>query len=177
MTENTIENEYFEWLFTKVCQDRYSENVSFRKLLMELHGTNFKYIISRDENRAADGIDMRHRFLLDRGYDVYSIDRPCSILEMMVALAVRCEETLMDDPRFGDRTTQWFWGMIVSLGLGSMRDDTYDKIFVKDVIKRFLKRDYEPNGKGGLFTIEHCDKDLRNVEIWYQLNWYLNSIL
>ena len=44
-----------------------------------------------------------------------------------------------------------------------------------DVIKRFLDRDYEPNGKGGLFTIKNCRQDLRKVEIWYQLCWYLDS--
>ena len=39
---------------------------------------------------------------------------------MMIALAIRCEEHIMDDPDAGDRTGQWFWSMLVSLGLGSM---------------------------------------------------------
>lgn len=82
----------------------------------------------------------------------------------------------MDDPRKGDRTQQWFWGMVNSLGLGSMRDDIFDRGFVDYTINRFLNRDYEPNGKGGLFTIRNCDRDLRTVEIWYQLNWYLDTI-
>ena len=96
---------------------------------------------------------------------------------MMTALAIRCEENIMDDTRYGDRTTQWFWGMINNLGLGSMWGDNYDKVYVDQVLQTFLNRDYAPNGKGGLFTIRNCDRDLRDVEIWYQLNWYLNSIL
>ena len=82
----------------------------------------------------------------------------------------------MDDPDLGDRTSQWFWRMIVSLGLGSMVDERFDISMVHDVVERFLNREYEPNGKGGLFTIRHCEYDLRDVEIWYQLCWYLDSI-
>lgn len=181
MTQDTIINEYFEWLFEMVCKDRYSERISYRKLLIELHRTEFKYLIPKDENRANDGLDLRYRFSLDRSYDEMYLAKyivgPCSVLEMMVALSIRCEENIMDNTEYGDRTGQWFWGMISSLGLGSMSDNRFDKIFVKDTIDRFLNRKYEPNGKGGLFTIKNCDRDLRHVEIWYQLNWYLDSII
>lgn len=78
----------------------------------------------------------------------------------------------MDDPDIGNRTGQWFWDMIVSLGLGSMDDSKFDKAYAIDVIRRFLNRDYERDGKGGLFTIEHCRYDMRDIEIWYQANWY-----
>ena len=83
----------------------------------------------------------------------------------------------MDDPGVGDRTGQWFWGMIVNLGLGSMTDGRYDRRFVEGVLNRFLNREYEPDGRGGLFRIKHCNRDLRTVEIWYQLCWYLDSIV
>ena len=83
----------------------------------------------------------------------------------------------MDDPKMGNRTSQWFWGMINSLGLSGMYDDNFDKDFVYEVVYRFLDRDYEPDGRGGLFTIKNCDKDLREVEIWYQLCWYLDSFI
>jgi hypothetical protein len=95
---------------------------------------------------------------------------------MMVALASECEET-MDDPNVGDRTGQWFWGMIVNLGLGSMADYNFDYDYVDGVIQRFLNREYEPNGRGGLFTIRNCTEDLRTVEIWSQLCWYLGTIM
>ena len=39
-----------------------------------------------------------------------------------------------------------------------------------------LNRDYGRDGKGGLFTIEHCRYDMRDIEIWYQANWYLDNI-
>jgi hypothetical protein len=95
---------------------------------------------------------------------------------MMVALAVRCEEDMMYDPDYGDRTAQWFWGMVRSLGLGGMMDSVYDPDRVEAVIQRFLNRDYEPNGKGGLFTLRHAPFDARKVDIWYQLCWYLDEL-
>jgi hypothetical protein len=111
------------------------------------------------------------------GSDIYDIlDGPCTVLEMMIALANRCEETIMDDPDIGDRTGQWFWGMITNMGLGSMSDDRYDRRYVEYVITRLLDREYEPDGTGGLFTVRDCDRDMRDVEIWYQLCWYLDSI-
>ena len=177
---NNIINKYFEWLFDIVCGGRYI-NVSFRKLLMFLHDTEFTFSIAKDENRAYDGIELRRRFGLMNGYSEEQIEGylfgPCSVLEMMVALAIRCEETIMDDTEYGDRTGQWFWKMISNLELSSMSDDMFDKKYATYVINRFLNREYEPNGKGGLFTINNCDEDLRNVEIWYQLCWYLDSII
>lgn len=176
--KDEIANRYFEWIYELVCRNRYAKQISFRKLLMYLHSTEFTYFVPNDDNRAEDGIDLRDRFILSNGYEdgCNYLDGPCSILEMMVALAIRCEESIMDDPGFGDRTNQWFWGMIVSLGLGSMTDDRFDKGYVADAVERFLNREYAPNGKGGLFTIRNCTRDLRTIEIWYQMCWYLDTI-
>ena len=179
MNQDTIINKYFEWLFGLVCGKRYSKHISYKRLLMRLHDTKFIYSMLMDENRAEDGVDLRYRFgdANDCLEEVYLyLNGQCSVLEMMVALAVRCEEHLMCDSDYGDRTSQWFWGMITNLGLGSMTDDRFDRDFVDETIDIFLHREYEPNGKGGLFTIKECKYDLRTIDIWYQLNWYLNSI-
>lgn len=179
MTRREIVDEYFEWLYNLVCENRYSKQISYRKLLMYLHDTEFRYLISKDENRAEDGMDLRYRFAYEHAdiedAELY-LSGPCSVLEMMIALALRCEENIMDDPRVGNRTGQWFWGMIVNLGLGSMTDTRFKKQFVEDTVERFLEREYEPDGRGGLFTIRDCIRDLRTVEIWHQLCWYLDSI-
>ena len=177
MIRDELSNEYFEWLFELMCTNRYSDNISYRKLLMYLHGKDFRYSIAMDENRADDGYELRYRYSLKRPDidDIYAyLDEPCSVLEMMVALAIRCEEHIMDDDEIGDRTRQWFWNMVVNLGLGDMDDANFDKRYVNDVIERFLDREYEPDGRGGLFLIRDCDVDLRDVEIWYQLMMYLD---
>lgn len=179
MTERDyVQNDYFEWMYDLVCGGRHSENISYRKLLTRLHDIVFRYSIPMDANRAENGKHLRHRYALRHRVDERDLDiGECTILEMMVALAIRCEEEIMDDPDIGDRTAQWFWGMIVSLGLGSMTDDVYDRDEVDYILQRFMSRDYEPDGRGGLFRIRNCRTDLRDVEIWHQMLWYLNSIV
>lgn len=176
---NEINSRYFRWMFDLVCGKRYAKEVSFRRLLEHLHNTEFIFSIPKDENRAEDGIDLRYRFVriihMEECLDY--LDGPCSVLEMMVALAIRMEESVMDDPEYGDRTGQWFWGMVVNLGLGSMTDSRYDERYVDNILDRFLYRDYDPDGRGGLFTVRYTDEDLRLVEIWYQMCWYLDEFL
>ena len=176
--KDRINNEYFEWMYDLVCNDRYASETSYRKLLSYLHSTEFTFVLPMDENRAVDGVSLRYRFALSQDQEELAdyIDGPCSVLEMMVVLAIRCED-IMDDLELGERTSQWFWNMIVSLGLGSMSDTRFDEDYVEDVIDCFLYREYEPDGRGGLFTIRNCRRDLRDMEIWLQMNEYLKGIL
>ena len=182
MTEIELNNEYFEWMCQLVCNERYSRRLSYQKLLRHLHNIDFQYMLPMDGNRAEDGIDLRYRFGYEKEYEGSTIARyldnsPCSVLEMLIALAFRCEEHIMTDPDIGNRMGQWFWNMIVSLGLGSMSDSRFDAAYTDDVISRFMNRKYKRNGEGGLFTVERCKYDMRTVEIWWQMNWYLDSIL
>lgn len=104
------------------------------------------------------------------------LEGPCSVLEMMAALAIRIEETIMDNPALGDRTGQWFWGMITTMGLGAMNDNNFDKKSAGNIVNTFLDRQYGSDGDGGLFRIRGVDVDLTKVDIWTQLCWYLDSI-
>ena len=97
-------------------------------------------------------------------------NEPCSVLEMLIALAYRCEE-LRHDPEYGDRTGQWFWEMIVNLKLDEFDDANYNETKVTQIVNRFLSRKYQPNGKGGLFFIANPREDLRKVDIWMQMQW------
>ncbi len=180
MTGNELFDRYFDWMYQLVVDDRYS-NKSYRKLFARLHDTEFTYTIPMDGNRAEDGIDLRYRFGREQNYSDAMIasfldDRPCSVLEMMIALSIRCEEHIMDDPDIGNRTGQWFWGMLVSLGLGSMCDVRFDRYVVDRTLERFLDREYERNGEGGLFTVNN-GRDMRTTEIWYQMNYYLSEVI
>ena len=168
MTEHELTRRYFDWMYELVADDRYSK--SYRKLFTRLNGTE-------------DGIDLRYRFGRENGYPDAMIASlldvvPCSVLEMMLALSIRCEEHIMDDPEIGNRTGEWFWIMIVNLGLGSMDDTRYDEEYVDDILDKFLNREYDADGTGGLFPVRnprYAQYDLRNVDIWYQLNWYLQE--
>ena len=180
LTKNELIDQYFDWMYRFVVDDRYS-NKSYRKLFCRLHDTEFTYTIPMDGNRAEDGIDLRYRFGREQNYDDRMIaafldDRPCSILEMMTALAIRCEEHLMDNPDIGDRTGKWLWDMLVNLELDSMDDAHFNRRYVDRVLAQFLNRDYERNGKGGLFTVNN-GRNMRTTEIWYQMNYHLSELI
>lgn len=175
--EREINNLYFDWMYDKVA-DRNDSTTTYNQLLMYLHTIDFVWTIPMDENRAYDGIDLRDRFATDCGIEAHEIDTympyPCSMLEMMIALAIRCEEHIMGDDMIGDRTSYWFWGMIISLGLDGMSDGHFDKNYVDHVRDIFFSRNYKPNGDGGLFRIPNCKYDMRETEIWYQMMYYLS---
>lgn len=177
-----LKNKYLDWIYRVVGGREYGKGRSYQKLFVVLYDTEFVYTIDLDGNRAEDGVDLRYRFGHEYGINADEVseslnERPCSVLEMMAALALRCEEHIMDNPDIGDRTGQWFWGMVDSLGLQEMTDGNFDRRYVELVLKKFSDRTYRRNGAGGLFTVHHNRVDMRSVEIWYQAMWYLDEVL
>ena len=176
---DTIADQYLDWMMRKVTnRNTVKSRISYRKLFIFLNSVDFVYTLPRDENRYSDGVCLRYRFLDDLGLDqnLYSeLDGPCSVLEMMVALSIRCEESIMSNDEYGDRTPQWFWGMINTLGLGWMSDDKFDHSEAEEIIDRFLNHEYSKNGKGGLFYIRNSNRDVRKLEIWAQMCRYLDG--
>lgn len=172
MTRDKLNDLYFDWLYSMVMPDRYA----YHKLLSYLHSVSFEYLMAMDGNRADDGTDLRYRFCYEENLDdamvaAYLDDRPCTVLEMMVALAIRQEQT-MEDPDLGDRTHIWFMDMLKSLGLAHMKDMRFNRPFAEYAIQTFMHREYSPTGEGGLFTVD-CGHDMREEEIWYQMSLYL----
>lgn len=176
-----ILTEYYEYL-KNIASDNDSKLArSYDKLLNQLMITEFKVDpnLPMDENRLMAGIELRSRFAENYGYNMNdireSLNFPCSILEMMVALSIFIEENVMDNPIYGNRTAQWFWSMVSSLGLGGQDNKNIDLNYVNTVLNTFLDRKYSYNGKGGLFTLEHPDCDMRTIEIWWQATRYLDE--
>ena len=159
---------YFELLCNIINHD----NIAFRyqKLLRYLHERPFVYSIPNDINRAVDGLELRQQLLLGK-----MSDEGCSVLEMMIALADRCETHIMHDDEYGNRTHVWFWDMVMNLGLIKETDDTYNHIHVERCVTKFLNRDFKRNGSGSLFKTRRKDIDMREIEIWYQMSLYLED--
>lgn len=171
-----IKEELFEWIYQSIDGKGYSD------LLQMLYDIPFYTIIPLDDNRLIDGCDMRFRFADECDIPTVVLNkvfnnRECSVLEMMVGLSIRIEDTIMSDSDFGDRTSMWFWIMIKSLGLYNMTNDRIDIDYVINTVDTFLNRGYRPNGEGGLFTVNNTSKDMRDVEIWYQMCMYFDNLL
>ena len=184
ISREKIVNEYFSWLCDIIHADRFKRAGSYSMLLSTLYNREFtwspEYI--SDADRAGDGMELRWRFACETGrerlheYVKECLAGPCNLLEMLVALSSRCEETIMDDPRIGNRPAQWFLGMLRSLGLSGFTDDRFDRHKIDRILSVFESRTYRSNGEGGLFTIRNCSEDMRCLTIWKQLCLYLDSI-
>lgn len=176
MNDNIL-NDYFDWLYYTVKKDLGRKKNSYRKLLTMLHSMEFVYWVEYDENRAHDGKNLRWYYVDDGGDDsILQWNEPCTVLEMLIGLSMKIE-SIMEDPEHDNAVNHWFWLMLENLDLKDMTDKNFDKGYVTDRINMFLNREYMPNGDGNIIYIENCPKDLRKVEIWYQMCWYLDSII
>ncbi len=82
----------------------------------------------------------------------------------------------MSDPEIGDRTWIWFDEMLNSLGFINQTNYNFDYNLILSNINAFNRRQYESNGRGGLFTIDDPTVDVRDLEIWYQMNLYIKQV-
>lgn len=170
--DEPIEEVYFNWLYSKVASvDVPTPSLTHWTLLRDLHNTEFVWLVHGDDNRAEDGLDVRHEFhrnvRLD-GNDLPWMHIPCSVLEMLIAFSRRAEFQT-DMPA---RT--WFWIFLENLGLAQCNDAKHGITQrVSSVLDRFIWRTYRANGQGGMFPLSNPREDQRKVEIWYQFCEYL----
>ena len=167
-------NKYFRWLVRKVRVNITGEpDVSYFLLMRALFKKEFYWIYDRDENRAADGLSLRKTY--KDGEVTDHLDR-CNVLEMLVALASRCEKDILNDFRLGDRSNIWFWDMIQNLNLDQYYDSAFDYESVDIILNRWMDRDYDEHGHGNIFFIDRPETDIRDYEIWKQMTIYSDIV-
>jgi len=147
-------NLYFKWLCDKVV----AEPNQYNKLLSHLFSKPYNPRCELDKDRATDGLYLRKEYFGEIS------DEPCSVLEMMVALAVRCEKSIMSNDDKGDRTSQWFLEMLVSYGLGQMTDDNFDSMYVDSCLE--INNPFSVNSP----------VDMHRMPIWDQMQLYLIEV-
>lgn len=176
--EQVVSNSYYYWLMDIIDLDSYEKrtNLKYWFLMKTLYYKDFYWTIELDSNRGKDGQALRNEFKNEVYFENYdAIDGPCSVLEMLIALAGRFDGNGSFD--YGDETdtSKHFWEMIENLGLDLYDDNWFYDDSVDDILDRWLDRDYEFDGRGGLFPLKNPPKDQRNVEIWYQMQSYIQE--
>lgn len=183
-----VRKEYFQWLCGLVGVS--TPDHSYWLLATELHKKEFYWSVPNDDDRAADGKQLREDFFdetnyrckdcnLRAGYNCLDcLDGPCSIFEMLIALAIRMEFILSDSSR-EEQTAKYFWDFIRNLGLESFTDeDFFDRtgpFSLRIILEKFLERNYTSKGDGGIFPLKRPGKDQRKVDIWYQMSAYISE--
>ena len=171
MYRGDLIEEYKDWLFDWIRYDDYCDR--YERLLLYLSERPFTWSVDHDENRAEDGFALRWKFS-DEDFWVGRLPSRCSVLEMMIALSMRCEDVVYD-PEEGDRVAIWFWTMIDNLGLMDMDNEGFDRAYCRDVIDDLLDRCYERDGRGGLFRTINTHINMRKSEIWYQMQTWIEE--
>jgi len=167
-------NKYLGFLCSIVGKSQ-----DYGRLLEELHKIPFYHIIPNDDNRAMDGAELRDAFLDEVGPSgaPFLPEYPCSVLEMMIAMAKRLEfETAQS--KWEKSPDEWFWILVDNLGFTSCDNTAFIQCqtigdYVRKSVRIFLERSYDSDGNGGLFPLKNPQKDQRRVEIWYQMNAYV----
>jgi hypothetical protein len=166
-----LENLYFNWLCAKVHHmENPTPTLTYWGLLRVLHNTEFVWLISGDDNRAMDGLDLRREFLIAADIPDKPEWRalPCSLLEMLIAFSRRAEFQT-DEP-----AQQWFWEFIDNIGLLECNDAANcSDDEVGERLYELVWRTYDNSGRGGLFPLDHPQHDQTKTEIWYQFCEYL----
>lgn len=173
-----LDDAYLTWLYSHVSSVQNSNpSNNHWKLLRVFYTTPFTGYVPNDDNRSADGKDLRIEFLQTTDYPLYDpygtwFDLDCSMFEMILALARRAS---FEDEALGT-PVEWFWRMIHNLELDGYTDDIFEIAIqeeVEEVLDRLNRRTYSRDGSGGLFPLHHTQVDQRTVELWTQMSAYL----
>ena len=191
MKAATLSEDYYYWLLSYIRPEE-QKPLYYDDVLYALFCSEFYSKHPMDANRIGDGLKLRSDYTASHGLteayleELDEVIGPCSILEMMIALAKRAEDDFMYDPRYGDRTAKWFWIMIKNLKLDNLahpwptlgpllEGKSGPKMEYFRIISNFLERRYEKNGEGGLFRINKGNFDMRKAEIWNQMCWFFDE--
>lgn len=170
-----LDELFFIWLVGQVTEtDTNDPSQTHLKLLKQLYTKEFVSIIPNDENRLEDGKDLRRYFIDDENpprVDDEWMQMGCSFLELTLGLARQLSFEAEGEAHY------WFWRLIGNLGLKRYTDDRrLMKSRINGILDVVINREYDPDGYGGFFPLEHPRQDQRKVELWYQLSAYVMEL-
>ena len=169
-----LDEDYLIWLYYQVIPpSALTPSETYWKLFRQLYCKEFIWIVPNDDNRIADGRDLRLEFLNEKGikeHDALWLNLGCSMLEMLIALSRRLVfevEGTVDE---------WFWVLMGNVHFRPATDHNYNddmRVYIDEMLDQIIWRTYSYDGRGGLFPLTDPVHDQRRVEIWYQLSAYL----
>lgn len=166
--------EYGLWLLHKVGFRHLKIRKKYKKLMEVLHEAPFESYVEHDENREADGIELRIDFINDTGIFIQTYNPPCSLLEMLVAFAIRIDDEYIGDPS-QESPENIFWKMLCNLGLDQFDDRHFNEQQVKKILGVWILRVFEPDGKRSIFPLRDPRSDQRQCDLWTQMISYVNE--
>ena len=173
---------YFDVLYDIVAADREDvADLSYRMLLGVLDEVEFRDTRGIDGNRIQDAQEMRADLIAEMNLDHIYV-RPfenVSLLEVMIAIAQRLGQITGDED-----TAFWFWEMVSNLVLDGIDDNEFwsdPESYEAEILDRaddVIDINYDRDGLGGLFLLREgvAPQDMRDTELWYQMQYYANEV-
>lgn len=182
LEEELQDGWYFDVLYDIVAADREDvTDLSYRMLLGVLDWVEFRDTRGIDGNRIQDAQEMRADLIAEMAMDHTAV-RPfanVSLLEVMIAIADRLGQIAGDED-----TAFWFWEMISNLALDGIDDTEFwsdPESYEEEILDRaddVINVNYDRDGLGGLFLLREgvAPQDMRDTELWYQMQYYANEV-
>lgn len=194
MNLDSLMDEYFHWLITNfiLSNDHISrkERITFTTMFdldapvmdsLKSMPFIFSQDIPMDENRLLDALHLRRTYSMhvsnavrktwmENGY--FEEEYPVSVLEVLIALADRCDGIYLIG------THKWLYILLRNMGLFAEPYILTTNMYkIGHIIRNFLEREYNSDGTdGGAFIIFDYPKDLRDIELWYQMCNYISNV-
>ena len=182
LEEELQDGWYFDVLYDIVAADREDvTDLSYRMLLGVLDWVEFRDTRGIDGNRIQDAQEMRADLIAEMAMDHTAV-RPfanVSLLEVMIAIADRLGQIAGDED-----TAFWFWEMISNLALDGIDDTEFwsdPESYEEEILDRaddVINVNYDRDGLGGLFLLREgvAPQDMRDTELWHQMQYYANEV-
>ena len=173
--EKPLDELYFVWLYGQVGDPGIKNpRRTYWKILKQLYNKEFVWIVPNDDNRVADGRDLRYEFVDQSGLtdvDPGWVNLGCSMLELLIGLSRRLSFEVDGEPR------DWFWRLMQNLNLSNYNDRDFIPYSQVDcALDTVIWRNYSPDGLGGIFPLRDPHQDQRKIELWYQMHAYLLEV-
>lgn len=169
---------YISWLRSQL--DFIDSPNTYNELFAALLSHRYTWILPMDSNRAQDGKEVRERFYNSISYLEYPKwvkDEPCSFLEFLAAITFRMNYICSGYNE--DKTKEIFWLLLSNLGINELSDANWERMdgsrMVAEAVERVCKRKIDINGEGGLFPLQAPKQNQREVEVWYQMQAYIQD--
>jgi len=168
-----VRGEYLTWLEDQL-RDEYSPTGEYWGLVNLMFDKEFTWSVPHDDNRIADALQLRNEYSDEKHVRRAQMRRlgPCSFLEVLIGLSRRLAFTA------GGKAPGWAWVLLTNLELDKMIDPLSPRKInkINDIMDTVIQRTYSPDGQGGFFPLAYPDDDQTRIELWYQLNSFVEEL-
>lgn len=179
-TSQSLREDYLNWLGPQLKDERDNPDKTYWDLINLMFDTPFGWLdhIPMDENRTVDGRDLRVEFGRETtraghiSLEVLERLGPVSFLEVLIALSRHLAFVA------GGQAPGWAWVLVKNLELDRMWDPLTSpkRRKAQEVMSVVVERRYSPDGTGGFFPLAWPDGDQTKIELWYQLNAFVEEL-